>query len=128
MLMRALEVPPLEVDAIADVEQLGPGLLHAPSTSSTASGLSCFCHRVVEGGPLLAVENRVVDEVVRRVGLVGRDDLLEGLAAHRLEGVVELLLLADRRDRLLREGLAAQAAGPVGRVDERGIGQLHELV
>ena len=123
----APEVPPLEVDAVTHVEQLGSRLYRREHLVER-QGLERLLHRIAERCPLLAVQNRVVHEVVGCLRLVGRDDRLECLAAHRLEGVVELLLFADRGDGLFRQALATHAARPVGRIHERGIGELHELV
>ena len=69
-----------------------------------------------------------VREVRRRRGLVGGDDRDELLGGHRRERVVRPLLLTDGRDGLGGEVLAARRARAVRRVDERRVGQRHELV
>ena len=93
-------MPPLEIDAVAHVEQLRARLLEREHLVER-QGPECVLHRHFKALPLLAVEDRIVDEVVGSLGLVGGDDLLERLPAHRLEGVVEDFLLADRGDGLL---------------------------
>ena len=124
---RAAQVAPFEIDPVADVEELGCGLGEGEHFVER-QGLERLLHRVAERGPLLAVQDCVVDEVVWRFRLIGCHERLECLSAHRLEGVVELLLLADRGHGLFRQALATHAARPVSRIDERGVGQLHELV
>ena len=83
--------------------------------------------RLVERGPLLAVQNGIVGEVGRRVRLVGGDQVDESLFGHRLERVVRSPLLADCRDRFLAQRLAAERSGAVRRVDQAGIGQRQQL-
>lgn len=62
----------------------------------------------LERGSLLAVENRVVNEVGRSFGLVGADEVDKGLAAHGLQSVVEAALLADGGNGGLADGFAAE--------------------
>ena len=66
---------------------------------SSGIGFSSARERIVERRMFLGVEHRVVGEIRRRVGLIGRDQLDERLAAHRLQRVVRSPLLADRRKR-----------------------------
>src|SRR5947209_10275882 len=77
--------------------------------------------RLVEGRSLTGVEDSVVGEVGRGVWLIGRDDLDEPLAAHRLKRVVVLALDADRGHRVSREVLAAQRPRAMSRIQERVI-------
>ena len=69
-----------------------------------------------------------VQEVRRRRRLVGGDHGDELVRGHRCQRVVRPLLLADGRHRLGRQVLAAGRAGAVRRVDERLVGQHHQLL
>ena len=84
--------------------------------------------RLVQRRPLLAVQNRVVGEVRRGVGLIRRDQFDERRLAHRLQRVVRPSLFADRRHRFLAQGLAAQRPGAVSGVHGDAIGKRHQLV
>ena len=79
--------------------------------------------RLLERRPLARVEDGVVSEVGRRLGLVRGDDADELVAAHRLKRVVVAALHPDRRDGVGREVLAAQRPRSVRRADERLVGQ-----
>lgn len=62
----------------------------------------------VERGALFAVQNGVVNEIGRGIGLIGGDELDEGLLGHGLKSVVEAALFADGRDGFLADGFAAK--------------------
>ena len=79
--------------------------------------------RFVECGAFFAVQDGIVDEIGRGFGLVGGDEVDEGLLGHWLEGVIHAALLADGGDRFLADGLAAEGAGAVSGIDEAGVGQ-----
>ncbi len=90
-------------------------------------GLEALCESGGEGGALAGVEDGVVGEVGRGVGLVSGDEGDELVAGHGLEGVVEGALLAEGGDGVGRELLAAEGAGAVAGVDEGGIGEREEF-
>jgi hypothetical protein len=75
----------------------------------------------VQRGAFFAVENGVIDKIGRGVGLVGGDQVDEGLLGHGLQGVVQPALLAHGGDGFLADGFAAERARAVGGVDEAGI-------
>lgn len=83
--------------------------------------------RIVERGAFLTVENGVVDEIGRSIGLVGGDQFDEGLLGHRLKGVVYAALLAHGRDSFFADGFATEGTRAVGGIDEAGIGQRKQL-
>ena len=76
--------------------------------------------------PLLLVEGCVVEEVGRSRGLALGHHGEELVLRHRLAGVVDPALLADRRLLLGREVLAAGRARAVRREDPHCVGQPHE--
>ena len=92
---RAAKVAPFKVDCVADVEQLA-AVFRQGQHFVEREGLEVLLHRGLERTPLLPVEDCIVHEVVGGLRLVGGDQRFELLPAHRLEGIVELLLLAHR--------------------------------
>ena len=83
---------------------------------------------LVEGRMLFRVQHRVVGEIGWRVRLIGRDERDEVCLAHRLERVVRFALLADRRNGLFTDLLAAKRSRAVGRRYQRVVGQRQQLV
>ena len=83
---------------------------------------------LVQRGALARVEDGVVGEVRRSIGLVGRDQTNEFLLRHGLQGVVQAPLISERRDRVGGKLLSAQRAGAVGRVDQGLVGKRQEFV
>ena len=83
--------------------------------------------RLLERGPLRAVEHRVVGAVLGSVGLVARHHPDKRLPAHRLQRVVRSPLLPQRRERLRADRLPAERPGSVRRVDEAFVRQREEL-
>ena len=83
---------------------------------------------LLERSVLAGVENGVVGEVRRSVGLVCRDQPNEFLLGHRLQRVVQSPLNPQRRDRVGGEILAAERAGAVGRVDQGFVGKRQKFV
>ena len=79
-----------ELRRLARVEDLRARRAAASSTWSSVSGFSPSASDCVQRRTLLGVQHGVVDEVRRRVGLIGGDQLDERLAAHRLQRVVRL--------------------------------------
>ena len=77
---------------------------------------------------VLAVEDRVVDEVARCGRLPFGDQLHERRLVGRAQRVVRLLLLPHRRPQIGGQVLAAGRAGAVRGVHPGGIGQRHQLV
>ena len=114
-LRRIAHVEHLRAERLQRQHVIEPHRLHLPR------------QRFVERRALLAVQHRVVVEVGRRVGLIGGDQLDECRLAHRLQRVVRTPLLADGRERLLAQRLAAERTGAVRGVDQAGVGQRHEL-
>ncbi len=97
-------------------------------TSSSSIGWRTCFEGFFERGALAGVEDGVVGEVGRGVGLVGGDDADELLLGHGLEGVVEAALIAECGDGVGGEVFAAERAGAVGGVDEGFVGKREELV
>ena len=83
---------------------------------------------LVQRGALAGIEDGVVSEVRRSVGLVGSDQTNELLLRHGLQGVIQAPLIAQRRDRVGGKLLAAKGAGAMRRVDERLVGKRQEFV
>jgi hypothetical protein len=83
---------------------------------------------LIERRPLAAVEHRVIREVRGRVRLVGGHQVDEGRLAHRLKRVVGDPLFADRRHCFPADGLAAQRARAVRRIDEARVRQRQQLL
>ena len=83
---------------------------------------------LIERGSLFAIQDGVVGEVVGGFGLVGGDDLDEGVLGHGLERVVDAALLADGGDGFFADGFAAERAGAVGGIDEAGVGKRKKFV
>ena len=84
--------------------------------------------RLVQRRPLLTVQDGVVGEVRRGVGLIGRDQFDERGLAHRLQRVVGAPLFADGRHRFLAQCLAAQRPGAVSGVHGGAVGKRQQLV
>ena len=83
---------------------------------------------LVQRGALPGVEDGVISEVRRSVGLVRRDQTNEFLLCHGLQGVVQTPLISQRRDRVGGKLLPAEGAGAMGGVDERLVGKRQEFV
>ena len=99
-----------------------------------ACGLQCengfTCQRFhfalqgfVECGTFLAVQHGIVNEIGRSIGLVGGDQVDEGLLAHGLEGVIQTALLADGGNGFTADGFAAEGARAVSGIDKTCVGQ-----
>ena len=82
----------------------------------------------LERYPLAGVQDGVVGEVLRSVGLVGRNQADEFFLRHWLQGVVHTALISQRRDRVGGKLLAAERACAMRGVDQGFIGQGQELV
>ena len=107
-----------EFGGIARVENLRAGGLQTRERSSRVSGSASRCEGFVERGAFFAVQHGVVSEVGGRFGLIGGDDVDEGLLGHGLERVIDAALLADGGDGFLADGFAAERAGAVRGIDE----------
>ena len=83
---------------------------------------------LVQRGALAGVEDGVVGEVGRSVGLVGRDQANEFLFRHGLQRVIQSPLISERRDRVGGKLLAAERAGAVRRINQRLVGKRQQLV
>ena len=83
---------------------------------------------LVQRGALASIEDRVVGEIRRSVGLVGRDQANEFLLRHGLQGVIQTPLISERRDRIGGKLLSAERAGAMGRIDQRLVGKRQEFV
>ena len=83
---------------------------------------------MIECGAFFAVQDGVVGEVGGRFGLIGGDDLDEGVFGHGLERVVGAALLADGGDGFLADGFAAERAGAVRGIDEACVGKREKFV
>ena len=82
----------------------------------------------VEQVTILAIEDRVVHEVVRRRWLSFGDQVEERLLAVGEQCVVRLPLVADGGPRVGRQVLAARRPCAVGGIHPSGVGQGQELV
>lgn len=82
---------------------------------------------LVKSRAFLTVEDGIVDEVRRGFGLIGGDEVDEGLLGHGLESVVRAALFANGGDGFLADGLAAEGAGTMGGIDEAGIGEREQF-
>jgi hypothetical protein len=102
---------------IAHVENLGAAIAESENLVEF-DGLENFFKLLVEGGAFAGVEDRVVGEIWWRVGLIGGDKANEFVFRHRFQGVIELALLAQSRDRVGRQLLAAERAGAMRGIDE----------
>jgi len=109
-----------ELSRIARVENLRTRALRGKQLIER-QWLELACQRLIERGPLAAVQHRVVGEVRGCLGLVGRDEVDERRLAHGTQRVVGAPLVANGRDRVLRQRLAAQRAGTVRRVHQGGV-------
>ena len=83
---------------------------------------------LVQRGALAGVEDRVIGEVRRSVGLICRDKANKLILRHGLQGVVQPPLISQRRDRVGGKLLSAQGACAVGRIDQRLVRERQELV
>jgi hypothetical protein len=66
---------------------------------------------LVQRGAFTGVEDGVIGEVRRSVGLIRRDKTNKFLLCHGLQGVVQSPLISQRRDRVGGKLLSAEGAG-----------------
>ncbi len=89
--------------------------------------LETFLECPVQRGAFPRVQDGVISEVGRRIGLVRGHETDEFLLGHGLERVVKPALIAQRRHRVRREILAAQRPSAVGGIYQHFIGQWKQL-
>ena len=116
-----------EFGGVARVENLRAGGLQSQNGIERERVQALF-EGLIERGALFAVEDGVVGEVVGGFGLVGGDDLDEGVFGHGLERVVDATLFTDGGDGFFAEGFAAEGAGAVSGVDEGFIREREQFV
>src|SRR5229473_6914387 len=109
------------------VEDLSARVSH-PKNLVKIDGMESLFQALVQRGALASIEDGIVGEICRSVGLVGRDQTNELLLRHRLQGVIQTPLISKRRDRIGRKLLPAEGAGAMGRIDEHFIGKRQEPV
>lgn len=112
---------------VANIEDLDAGIAMGDYLIEF-DGMERAVEHVFESGALAGIEDRVVGEIGRGVGLVSGDDGDELILRHGLERVVEKALLAQGGEGVGGELLAAEGAGAVGRIHEGRVGQGQELV
>ena len=112
---------------VTDVEDLSARVSH-PKDLVEIDGMENLFQILVQRGALASIEDGIVGEIRRSVGLVGRDETNEFLLRHGLQGVIQTPLISKGRDRIGGKLLPAERAGAVGRIDERLVGKRQELV
>ncbi len=112
---------------VADVEDLSARVSH-PQDLVEIDGMENLFQILVQRGALASIQDGVVGEVRRRVGLVRRDQTNEFLLRHGLQGVIQTPLISERRDRVGGKLLPAKRAGAMGRIDQRLVGKRQEFV
>jgi hypothetical protein len=111
-----------ELVGIAGVKDLGALRLHGED-GFERERLHLPGERLIERGALLAVEHGVIGEIGRSFRLIGGDHADEGVLGHGLQSVVPAALLAHGGYGFLADGLAAERACAVGRIDQALVGQ-----
>ena len=117
----------LEIGRFADIDDFRTLRLHSHDfidTQRLERSMECRC----QIRPLLPILDCIINKVIRRFRLIARHQLLEVVQSHRLQGVIESFLLANRRDRLFVQILSTHGTSSVGRIDERRVWQFAELV
>src|ERR1700730_5941217 len=110
-----------------DVEDLSARVPH-PKDLVKIDGMESLFQTLVQRGALASIEDGIVGEISRSVGLVGRHETNELLLRHGLQGVIQTPLISKRRDGIGGKLLPTQGAGAVGRIDECLVGQRQEPV
>ena len=80
---------------VADVEDLSARVSH-PKDLGQIDGMENLFEILVQRGALASIEDGVVGEVRRSVGLVGRDQTNEFLLRHRLQRIIQAPLISER--------------------------------
>src|SRR5258706_5012761 len=82
-----------------DVENLSARVAHLKNLVQI-DGMESLFQTLVQRGALARIEDGIVGEISRSVGLVGRDQTNELLLRHGLQGVVQTPLISKGRDRI----------------------------
>jgi hypothetical protein len=104
-----------------DVEDLSARVSH-PKDLVKIDGMESLFQTLVQRGALASIEDRIVGEICRSVGLVGRDETNELLFRHGLQGVIQTPLIPKGRDGIRGKLLPTEGAGSMGRIDEHLVG------
>ncbi len=115
-----------ELRRIASVEHLRAGRLHGEYLVKPER-LHFARQSLIKRRPLAAIQHGIVCEVRWRLRLVGGDEIDECALRHRPQRVIHAPLVANRRHGFLRDRLAAQRAGTVRRIYQRGVRQGQQL-
>src|ERR1700730_18312008 len=110
-----------------DVEDLSARVSH-PKDLVKIDGMESLFQTLVQRDALASIEDGIVGEISRSVGLVGRDETNERLLRHGLQGVIQTPLISQGRDRIGGKLLPAEGAGAMGRIDEQLIGKRQQPV
>src|SRR5438876_6185776 len=110
-----------------NVEDLSARVSH-PKDLVKIDGMESLFKTFVQRGVLASIEDGIVGEITRSVGLVGCDETNELLLGHGLQGVIQTPLISKGRDRIGGKLLPTEGAGAMGRIDEQLIGKRQEPV